>query len=99
MRGYEIAAVFRDKGSGISLERPGLQALIREANAGLIDAVLVRGLDRLTRNQLLFSQLDEMFRNADVRILSPFENADAFSQTTTILQALQAEMGRKSAVV
>src|SRR5690606_22659288 len=50
-KGIEIAGVYQDAGaSGSTLvDRPAIQALIRDAQAGLFSEVLVYKVDRFTR--------------------------------------------------
>lgn len=50
-KGWELVRIYRDEGySGKNLDRPGIQALIRDLKADGIDVVVVLKLDRLTRS-------------------------------------------------
>ena len=50
---WEIFKIYTDPGySGGDTNRPGLQAMIKDVEAGLIDKVVVYKLDRLSRSQL-----------------------------------------------
>jgi len=50
-RGYEIVGVYTDEGlSGKTTERPAFQAMMRDAEAGKLDLVLVHKLDRFSRS-------------------------------------------------
>ena len=51
-KGWTVYKVYIDGGySGANMDRPGLQAMLRDVEAGLFDAVLVYKLDRLSRSQ------------------------------------------------
>lgn len=52
--GYEIIQVYQDIGSGLSEDRPGLQRLLADAQAGRFDVVVMRDPARLFRNWTLF---------------------------------------------
>ena len=46
-----LATVYEDAGlSGGTLERPGLQRLLADIDAGLVDQIVVYKVDRLTRS-------------------------------------------------
>lgn len=50
--GWTVVQVYGDSAvSGVSLIRPGIQALLRDAMAGKFDIVLCEALDRLSRDQ------------------------------------------------
>jgi site-specific DNA recombinase len=50
-RGYQIVGVYRDEGlSGKTTERPAFQAMMRDAEAGRLDVVVVHKLDRFSRS-------------------------------------------------
>lgn len=58
----EVYKVYEDGGfSAEGLNRPGLQALLRDIGLGLIDCVLAYKIDRLTRNPKDFYNLIEFF--------------------------------------
>ena len=56
--------------SGGSLERPGLQRLLADIEAGLLDIVVVYKVDRLTRSLLDFAKLVETMDKAEVSFVS-----------------------------
>ena len=78
--GWTLGQVFEDGGySGGSIERPALQELIDEIEAGNIQAVVVYRLDRLTRSIADFYELWRIFEKHDVVFVSATE---AFSTDT-----------------
>ena len=76
--GWQIKQLYRDDGySAKDMHRPGLQALLRDAEAG--DVVLVYKLDRLTRS---VRDLDDLLREFDRRGLA-FRSATEQFETAT----------------
>ena len=67
--------------SGGTLERPGLQRLLADIEAGRIDIVVVYKVDRLTRSLLDFSKLVETFDKAEVSFVSVTQS---FNTTTSM---------------
>jgi len=70
-RNLQLIDVYRDDGqSGDSLQRPQLDALRQQIRAGEVDVLIVRNLDRLTRDGLdLKELLDELDRH-NVRLVT-----------------------------
>jgi DNA invertase Pin-like site-specific DNA recombinase len=70
--GWQLVRDRYDDGgiSGGTLQRPGLQRLLADINAGHIDIVVVYKVDRLTRSLLDFSKLVEAFDKARVSFVS-----------------------------
>ena len=62
------AYVFRDQGSGVQLDRPGLNQLRRAVQAGEVGVVYVYSLDRLSRSLNQLALLHEEFASAGVEI-------------------------------
>ena len=67
--------------SGGTLERPALQQLLRDIEAGLLDIVVVYKVDRLTRSLLDFSKLVETMDEAEVSFVSVTQS---FNTTTSM---------------
>ena len=78
-QGHEIVDVFRDMMPGTSLERPGLQSLIRNLDSGDFEGVAVQNFDRLARGAEVAHAITERFRASGVRIVSPHETGDVFA--------------------
>jgi DNA invertase Pin-like site-specific DNA recombinase len=63
-RGFELVAILEDAGwSGKSLDRPGINEVIRRLASGDVGALVVAKLDRLSRSLLDFAQLMERARS------------------------------------
>jgi len=66
-----LAARYDDGGySGSNLERPALQRLLADIQAGRIDCVLTHRVDRLSRSLLDFARLMETFEQHQVAFVS-----------------------------
>ena len=73
---------FDDGGiSGASLERPALQALLLEIQAGRVDIVVVYKVDRLTRSLTDFAKLVDLFDRRGVSFVSITQS---FNTTTSM---------------
>ena len=56
--------------SGGNIERPALQRLLRDVQAGLVDIVVVYKVDRLSRSLADFAQLVDLFDKHNVSFVS-----------------------------
>lgn len=77
-----IPAHYDDGGfSGASLERPAMQRLLADIDAGVIDCVIVYKVDRLSRSLLDFARLMERFDRRRVSFVSVTQE---FNTTTSL---------------
>ncbi|MGE3293539.1 MAG: recombinase family protein [Geminicoccaceae bacterium] len=67
--------------SGGTLERPALQRLLRDIQAGLIDVIVVYKIDRLSRSLMDFAKLVEAFEKHEVTFVSVTQQ---FNTTTSM---------------
>ena len=67
--------------SGGTLERPALQRLLRDIEAGRVDVVVVYKIDRLSRSLMHFAKLVEVFDAHDVTFVSVTQS---FNTTTSM---------------
>ena len=67
--------------SGGNLERPAVQRLLKDIEAGLIDVVVVYKIDRLTRSLADFAKLVELF---DKKTISFVAVTQQFNTTTSM---------------
>ncbi len=81
--GWRLVPVAYDDGgiSGASLDRPAIQALLSEIQAGKIDIVVVYKVDRLTRSLADFAKLVELFDKFGVSFVSITQS---FNTTTSM---------------
>ena len=70
--GWQARAECYDDGgfSGGNTDRPGLQALLKDIQAGRIDIVVVYKIDRLTRSLADFARIVEIFEKHDCSFVS-----------------------------
>lgn len=71
--------------SGGTLERPGLQRLLRDVDGGLVDQIVVYKIDRLTRSLTDFAKLVERLDAADasfVSVTQSFNTATSMGRLT-----------------
>ena len=82
-RGWMVYKIYTDSGfTGSNLERPGLQALIKDAEQKKIDMVLVYKLDRLSRSQKdTLYLIEDVFDKHEVFFTSITENFDTSTPT------------------
>ena len=72
-----LPTVYEDAGlSGGTLERPGLQRLLADIDAGLVDQIVVYKVDRLTRSLSDFAKLVERYCQVDVERANLSRRAD-----------------------
>jgi DNA invertase Pin-like site-specific DNA recombinase len=67
--------------SGGTLERPALQRLLSDIEAGLVDIVVVYKIDRLSRSLMDFAKLVEVFDRCNVTFVSVTQS---FNTTTSM---------------
>lgn len=84
-RGWaEVQERYDDGGhSGSGLERPALTKLMHDIEAGLVDAVVVYKIDRLTRSLLDFVRLIEIFDRRGIALVSisqAFDTSDSMGR-------------------
>ena len=77
-RDWMVYKIYTDSGySGSNMERPGLQSLIKDSEAGKFDMVLVYKLDRLSRSQKdTLYLIEDVFDKHGVGFSSMTENFD-----------------------
>src|SRR6266704_5056145 len=70
--GWKLIATRYDDGgfSGGNLDRPALQQLLADVDAGLVDCILVYKVDRLSRSLLDFARIMERFDQRNVSFVS-----------------------------
>lgn len=77
-KGWVVYKVYIDGGySGANMDRPGLQEMLRDVEAGAFNAVLVYKLDRLSRSQKdTLEIIEDILLPATVEFISMTENID-----------------------
>lgn len=91
--GHEVVDVFKDNAPGVLAECFELQRLLAQLSARTFDGVVVRRLDRLSRNYYDLLHLADKFQKAGVKIIVPDDTDDAFAECEMgfhILNALKS---------
>jgi len=81
-RGFEVVVECRDIGiSGLRARRPGLDALLRDAQNAAFEIVLVASIDRAFRSTKHFVQIMNVLDGLGIRFVSIKENIDTADAT------------------
>jgi len=99
--GWRIVRRFTDQASGASLERPGLQRALREAEAKRFDLLLVYRVDRLGRSVRGLAQILEQLDSAGVLFRSatePFDTSSSAGRMMVQMLGVFAEFERATIV-
>ena len=99
-KGWTVYKIYTDAGfTGANMERPGLQEMIKDAEAGKLDMVLVYKLDRLSRSQKdVLYLVEDVFDKHDVFFSSMTENFDTstpFGKAMLGMLAVFAQLERE----
>lgn len=94
---HNIIDIFEEVVSGESVsERPQIQEMLRQLDAGDVDGVLVMDLDRLGRGDMLDQGLlDRAFRYSGTMILTPTEVYDPSSETWELVFGIKSLVARE----
>lgn len=79
-RGWELLPTRYDDGgfSGGTLERPALQRLLQDVDAGLVNMIVVYKIDRLTRSLTDFAKLVEVLDRNQCSFVSVTQNFNTY---------------------
>ena len=99
-KGWSVYKIYTDSGfSGSNMDRPGLQALIKDSESGKFDMVLVYKLDRLSRSQKdVLYLVEDVFDQHGVYFSSMTENFDTstpFGKAILGILAVFAQLERE----
>jgi len=81
-----------DNASGMNFRRDGAAQIVKAAEAGLIDAVLVKDLSRLGRHKTQTALFIDCLREHDVRVISATEKIDSFNENDDLLMGARGLM-------
>ena len=98
-KNWNLIHIYRDEGrSGKSLNRPGIQELLQDAQAGQFKVVIVYRVDRLTRKQRdLWYLLEDVFDKNSVGFVSvnePFDTTAAIGKASLGVIGVFAQLER-----
>lgn len=96
----EFLVYDKDEGfSGKNTNRPGFQELMSDVKAGLLNAVIVYKLDRISRNVREFSSMYEIFQQHEVAFISvkeSFDTSTPMGRTVMYILAAFAQLEREN---
>jgi site-specific DNA recombinase len=99
--GWRIVRRFEDKASGATLDRPALERMLREADAGRFELLLVYKVDRLARSTRGLAQLLEQLDGDGVGFRSasePFDTTSSAGRMMVQMLGVFAEFERATIV-
>jgi DNA invertase Pin-like site-specific DNA recombinase len=92
-QGYSVVGESDDdNASGMSFQRAGIAQIIKVAEAGQIDAVLVKDLSRLGRHKTQTALFIDYLRECDIRVISVTEGIDTFNENDDLLVGVRGLM-------
>src|SRR5579875_2069397 len=102
-QGWDNFSIYVDDGcTGTNLDRPQMQRLIRDVQAGLINTVLVYKLDRLSRKQKdVLYLLEDLFERHQVVFRSatePFDTSTSLGRAMIGILAVFGQLERDTIV-
>lgn len=79
LRGWDVAKIYIDDGfTGGNFDRPAFQEMVRDAEAGLIDLILVKDLSRFGRSHIEVDHyVEDVFPALGVRFIALMDNIDS----------------------
>ncbi len=78
LEGYDIVEFIDDGRSGTNMDRPGFQDMIKAANMGLINVIVVKDLSRIGRNYIEVGNiLEQEFPMLNIRVIAINDNFDS----------------------
>ena len=85
-QGWEVVAVFQDDGyTGLNLDRPDFQRMLKAIEKGMVNLVITKDLSRLSRNYLESGRLiEEYFPRHGVRYIAMNDNVDTLRENNEI---------------
>lgn len=84
---------YSDTATGKNMKRPGIQRLLTDVRAGLVDAVIVYKFDRFSRSMLDFLTLIKEFDDRQVVLVSVSQRIDTSGPTGRLFLQILAAFG------
>ncbi|MCD7918898.1 MAG: recombinase family protein [Clostridiales bacterium] len=84
-QGWEVIAVYQDDGfTGLNMDRPDFQRMLKAAEAGMINLIITKDMSRIGRNYLETGFYTEvMFRQYGVHFIAIANNVDSDDQNSS----------------
>lgn len=86
-QGWKVYQIYQDDGfTGLNMERPDLQRMLKDCENGLINLVITKDQSRLGRNHVQTGYLmEEFFPKNGIRYVALYDNVDTFAGDNEIL--------------
>lgn len=92
-KGYVVAGEsYDDNASGMNFQREGISQIVKAAEVGNIDAIIVKDLSRLGRHKIQTALLIDFLRENGVRVLSVTEGMDSFNENDDLTIGIRGLM-------
>ena len=96
---WEYKGVYSDEGiSGTSVERKGLQSLLKECRKGKIDIILTKSISRLARNTTELLKITRELKDRNIEIRFEKENISTLSSDGELMLTLLASFAAEEAL-
>lgn len=91
---WEFAGIYADEKSGTSDKREGFQSMIADAEAGVIQYILVKSISRFSRNVLDCRDYIERLQKCGVTMYFERENIESTAPGTSMMLSLMAAIAQ-----
>jgi DNA invertase Pin-like site-specific DNA recombinase len=93
-QGWEVTAVYQDDGfTGLNMNRPDLQRMLKAVERRQIDVIVTKDLSRLSRNYIEIGQLmEEFFPKNSVRYVALNDGVDSDKEGSSDMTPFRAVM-------
>lgn len=94
--GMVVQKVYEDIGfSGVSLDRPALQALLKDVKDGQMDSVLVFNPSRFSRDSFQTAKLVKQLQESGVQVRTPTGGVDGYPYESDLSQQIVEQYQRQ----
>ena len=87
-----VGESFDDNASGMNFRREGVSQIIRAAEAGQINAVVVKALSRLGRHKTQTALFIDFLREREIKVISVTESIDTLNENDDLLVGVRGLM-------
>lgn len=89
-QGWEVHDIYIDDGvSGTTFDRDDLKRLIQDCETGKINTVLVKDLSRFGRDYVKMGEMEEYFKERNIRFIAVQDNVDSFAGYDTLITSIR----------
>ena len=89
--GYAVTEVFSDNGaSGLTLDRPAFNKMMRGVKRGEIGSVIVKDISRISRSFSLFQGWLKEMTGGNVKVIDVSSGSDAAAANTRLIRSFRS---------